>query len=192
VKIEIHSLIYNTRLLIEQDLILALRKQDRKGQKEVYEKYAPRFFGMLRRYLKRNEDIEDVMIDGFFKIMTNIGQFSGKGSFEGWMRRIMVNEALMLLRKKNNFRMMVEISNIEISTVATIEDELAAQDILNLLEQLPTGYRTVFNLYVLEGFKHREIAEILGISINTSKSQLILAKNRMKQLIKKKQFPETG
>ena len=191
-KIEIHSLIYNTRLLIEQDLILALRKQDRKGQKEVYEKYAPRFFGMLRRYLKRNEDIEDVMIDGFFKIMTNIGQFSGKGSFEGWMRRIMVNEALMLLRKKNNFRMMVEISNIEISTVATIEDELAAQDILNLLEQLPTGYRTVFNLYVLEGFKHREIAEILGISINTSKSQLILAKNRMKQLIKKKQFLETG
>ena len=178
--------------MTEQDLILAIRKQDRKGQKELYETYAPKFSGMLKRYLKRTVDIEDVLVDGFFKIMTNIGQYSGKGSFEGWMRRIMVNEALMLLRKKNNFRMMVEISNIEISTVATIEDELAAQDILNLLEQLPTGYRTVFNLYVLEGFKHREIAEILGISINTSKSQLILAKNRMKQLIKKKQFPETG
>lgn len=178
--------------MTEQDLILAVKKQDRKGQKELYNTYAPKFLGMLKRYLYNLEDREDVLVEGFFKIMKNIGQYSGKGNFEGWMRRIMVNEALMLLRKRNKFKLMVEISNVEISSKSVIEDEMAAQEILDLLEQLPVGYRTVFNLYVLEGFKHREIAELMGISINTSKSQLILAKKRMQTLIKKKQFPETG
>jgi len=123
--------------------------------------------------------------DAFIKIFANLDQFKFQGSLEGWIRRIIVNQSLMFLRKRNELKYAVEINNIEITSQANIEDELAAQDILNLLDQLPTGYRTIFNLYVLEGFKHREIAEQLGISINTSKSQLILAKKRMRDLVEK-------
>lgn len=131
-------------------------------------------------------------MEGLFKAMSKIDMFKGAGSFEGWIRRIVVNEALMHLRKNNNFKLTVEISNIEIQSFITIQDELEAQDILNLLNKLPTGYRTIFNLYVVEGFKHREIAEQLGISINTSKSQLILAKKRLRKLVRENQIPGVG
>ena len=141
-------------------------------------------FSIALRYVKNHADAEDVMIEGFYKIFTKIDTYSGKGSFEGWMRRVMVNEALMYLRKNHNFRMTVEVDQADRPTVATVEHELAAEEILKLLDHLPTGYRTVFNMYVLEGLKHREIAEQLGISINTSKSQLILARKRLQQLIK--------
>jgi DNA-directed RNA polymerase specialized sigma24 family protein len=97
---------------------------------------------------------------------------------------------LMFLRKNNNFKLSVEISNVTLSAKPVVEENLAAQDILGLLAMLPTGYRTVFNLYVIEGYKHREIGEILGISINTSKSQLILAKKRLRELVEKN-YPDS-
>lgn len=178
--------------MTEKELIEGCKQQNRKAQKALYETHAPVMYGVCMRYVKNREDAEDVMIGGFFKAMTNIHQFKGNGSFQGWIRRIMVNESLMFLRKQHNFRMTVEVSNIEIKSQISVEDELSAQDILNLLEKLPTGYRTVFNLYVLEGYKHREIAELLGISINTSKSQLILAKKRMQTLVKQNQLPDVG
>ncbi len=178
--------------MTENELIEGCRQKNRKAQKMLYDLHAPVMFGVCMRYVKNREDAEDVMIEGFFKAMTNIHQYKGSGSFQGWIRRIMVNESLMFLRKQHNFRMTVEVSNIEIKSQVSVEDELSAQDILNLLEKLPTGYRTVFNLYVLEGYKHREIAEMLGISINTSKSQLILAKKRLQGLIKKNQLPGVG
>ena len=176
----------------EEQLIQACKNQDRKAQKMLYERYSPKMFGVCRRYVKSYEDAEDVLINGLYKVLSNINSFQGAGSFEGWIRRIVVNESLMFLRKKHNFLLSVEISNIEISSQVTVEDSLAADDILKLLDKLPTGYRTVFNLYVLEGYKHREIAEILGISINTSKSQLILAKKRMKSLIQIQNRREVG
>ena len=103
----------------------------------------------------------------------------------------MVNQSLMFLRKRNELKFAQEINNLEITSNVSVEDDMAAQEILDLLDQLPTGYRTVFNLYVVEGFKHREIAEELGISINTSKSQLILAKKRMKDLIISNHHPKS-
>ena len=178
--------------MTEQEIIQGCRKQNRKAQQALYDKYAPKMFGVCKRYLKNREDAEDALVDGLFKAMTKINMYSGNGSFEGWIRRIVVNESLMLLRKNHNFKMTIEISNVTIKTKVTIEDDLAAQDILNLLEKLPTGYRTVFNLFVVEGFKHREIAEQLGISINTSKSQLILAKKRLKNLVKATHIPDAG
>ena len=132
--------------MTENELIEGCRQKNRKAQKMLYELHAPVMFGVCMRYVKNREDAEDVMIEGFFKVMTNIHQFKGAGSFQGWIRRIMVNESLMFLRKQHNFRMTVEVSNIEIKSQVTIEDELSAQDILNLLDKLPTGYRTVFNL----------------------------------------------
>jgi RNA polymerase sigma-70 factor (ECF subfamily) len=172
----------------EIELIQACKNKNPRAQKLLWEKYSPNMFGVCKRYVKNLEDAEDVLVEGFFKVMTKIDMYSGNGSFEGWIRRIVVNEALMFLRKKHNFNRTVEINdNLDHKTTVTIEDELQAQDILNLLSKLPTGYRTVFNLYVIEGYKHREIAEELGISINTSKSQLILAKKRLGILVNKQE-----
>jgi RNA polymerase sigma-70 factor (ECF subfamily) len=169
-----------------------LKNEDRKTQQWLYDKYAPILLGICRRYVKITEDAEDVLIDTFFKIFTNIHQYKGDGSFEGWMKRIAVNESLMLLRKNHNFRLTVEISNIEISTKSSALDNLKERDVMALLEKLPTGYRTIFNMYVVEGYKHREIAEILKISINTSKSQLILAKKRLRALLNNQELGDVG
>lgn len=178
--------------MTELELIEACRNGDRHAQKLLYDRYSPKMNGVCMRYCKNREDAEDVLIEGFFKVLTHLHQYKGAGSFEGWIRRIMVNESLMFLRKRHNFRLTVEISNVELKTNLSIEDELMAADILALLDKLPTGYRTIFNLYVLEGYKHREIADLLGISINTSKSQLILAKKRMRKLVKSSQYPDVG
>lgn len=176
----------------EKELISACKKGDRKAQKLLYDRFAPKMMGVCRRYLKNQADAEDVLVEGMYKVLSKLDKYHGSGSFEGWIRRIIVNEALMLIRKNNNFKLTVEISNIEIKSQISIEDELAAEDILQLLEKLPTGYRTIFNMYVVEGYKHREIAEILGISINTSKSQLILAKKRLQALVKENRIDRYG
>jgi len=178
--------------LTEKELIAGVRKEDRTAQKALYDRYAPKMLGICRRYIKDGDVAEDVMIEGMYKVMTKIHQYTGQGNFEGWIRRIMVNQSLMELRKKHNFHLSIETSNVEIKSAVTIQNELEAQDILDLLEKLPTGYRTVFNLYVIEGYKHREIAEELGISINTSKSQLILAKKRMRSLIAENTIGDVG
>lgn len=177
-------------LVTEKELIEGCKKKDRMAQKLLFDRYSPKMNGICLRYLRHTEDAEDVLVEAFFKVLTNINQFKSSGSFEGWIRRIVVNECLMFLRRRHNFNMTVEVdANLKVQTDKNIEDELAAQDILDFLDQLPTGYRTIFNLYVLEGYKHREIAEMLNISINTSKSQLILAKKRMKSLLIKANYP---
>ncbi|MDH3243176.1 MAG: sigma-70 family RNA polymerase sigma factor [Saprospiraceae bacterium] len=151
----------------------------------LYDRYAPVLFGICRRYIRQNEDAEDVLLETFYKIYSNIGQYGFKGSFEGWMKRIAINESLMFLRKNKNPYLRAELNDIFVEGSPNVEELLFEQDVMKLLEQLPVGYRTVFNLYVIEGYKHREIAEQLGISINTSKSQLIQAKRKLSQLIKK-------
>ncbi|MCB0593730.1 MAG: RNA polymerase sigma factor [Lewinellaceae bacterium] len=175
--------------MTEQELLQACKEEDRRAQKMLYDRYAPVMFGVCKRYLKTREDAEDVLVEAFFKVLTHLHQYKSEGSFEGWIRRIVVNEALMFLRRRHNFSMTVEISNFDAPAPAKAVGRLAEQDILALLEQLPTGYRTVFNLYVLEGYKHREIADMLGISINTSKSQLILARKRMQDLLEQAGYP---
>lgn len=175
--------------MTEQAIIQGCRQDDPKAQKAFYDRYAPKMFGVCKRYIKGREDAEDLLIEGLFKAIDNIHTYSGNGSFEGWVRRIMVNECLMFLRKKHPLKLSIEVHPTDAPTKVSIEDDLAARDILKLLDQLPTGYRTVFNLYVIEGYKHREIAEELGISINTSKSQLILAKKKMQALLEEQQYP---
>lgn len=150
-------------------------------------------FGVCKRYVKTIENAEEVMVEAFCKVIQKIDLYSGQGSFEGWIRRVVINEALMFLRKNYRFSEHVDITEVPVQAVhVTIEDELSANEIMKLLEQLPTGYRTVFNLYVLEGFKHKEIAEMLEISINTSKSQLILAKKRLKDLVEQASIIRTS
>ncbi len=168
------------------NLISGCKNNERSAQKELYDKYCSYILGICCRYLKQRDEAEDAMIQCFYKIYTKINSYTGDGSFEGWMRRVAVNECLMLLRKKK--MLLVEIdSSFEVPyTEQGIEEILEYNELLTILDELPTGYRTVFNLYVIEGFKHREIAEQLGISINTSKSQLILAKKRLREILNKK------
>lgn len=173
--------------MTELELIERCRQLDARAQRTLYDRFAPKMLGVCRRYLSNREDAEDILVEAMFKVFDNIESYSNMGSFEGWIRRIVVNEALMFLRKRK--LLLVEPEAVDLqnslshSDPLSIEHQLAAQDILNLLDRLPTGYRTVFNLYVIEGYKHIEIAELLGISINTSKSQLILAKDRMRRLM---------
>ncbi|MBK9257439.1 MAG: sigma-70 family RNA polymerase sigma factor [Saprospiraceae bacterium] len=169
-------------------IIQQCRSQNPEGQKALYEDYKDVMYSICLRYLKSSHDAEDILIEGFYKILTKIDDFKGEGSFEGWMKRIMVNESLMFLRKKNNLRLTVELNQTDIVEESTSEDEIIYEELLTALNDLPVGYRTVFNLYVIEGYKHREIAELLNISINTSKSQLILAKKRLQEIFKKKEF----
>lgn len=173
--------------MTEQTLIERLKADDPKAQKWLYDRYAPLFFSVCRRYLSSREDAEEALLSGFYKIFSQIETYQGNGSFEGWMRRVMVNEALMLLRKTQPLVFPgEEVRSPDAQDDFSIEAELSAREILDLLAQLPPGYRTVFNLYVLEGYKHHEIAEMLGISINTSKSQLLLARAKLQQLLQAK------
>jgi RNA polymerase sigma-70 factor (ECF subfamily) len=180
-------------MMTEQELIKGCKKQERNAQKYLYARYAPVLLGICRRYVKQQEDAEDVLLESFYKIFSNIDQYEGKGSFEGWMKRISVNESLMFLRKKHNFNLSIENNHLEIAEDSVgIEELLFEQDILEVMDALPTGYRTIFNLYVIDGLKHREIAEELGISINTSKSQLIQAKRKLASLLKKNKIVSAG
>lgn len=174
--------------MTEYELIERCCEQDAKAQRFLYERYAPKMLGVCRRYISSREDAEDVLVEAMFKVFDNIQAFQAAGSFEGWIRRIVVNESLMFLRKKRLLTVDSdgsELNSMGHATPLSIEHELAAKEILQLLERLPTGYRTVFNLFVIEGYKHIEIAEMLNISINTSKSQLILAKEKMRRELEK-------
>ena len=177
--------------MTEIELIEQCKQQNRIAQKYLYDKYAKTMFVTCKRYLKNTEDAEEALIEGFYKVFSKIDKFEGQGSFEGWIRRIMINEALMFLRKNYKFYDHIEIEdNLTADMIVEIPDSFSESNILQLLEQLPIGCRTVFNLFVLEGYKHREIAEMLNISINTSKSQLILAKNHLKALFEKRNIME--
>jgi RNA polymerase sigma factor (sigma-70 family) len=175
--------------MIEAELIASLRNQDRKAQKILYERYSPLLFSVCRRYLRTREDAEEALTTGFFKIFSQIDSFGGLGSFEGWMRRVIVNEALILLRKRQTLVFPGEVMFVtEQADGFNIEADISAREILEMLNLLPPGYRTIFNLYVLEGYKHQEIADMLGISINTSKSQLILAKEKLRNILLEKGY----
>lgn len=166
-----------------QELVKACQDNSRKAQKLLYEQYAPLFLSICYRYMKQKEASEDAMITAFYTIFKKINTYNGQGSFEGWMKKIVVNTCLMTLRKNQLiFSELADHQEFVESTPSAIE-RLFEDDLHSLIGQLPDGYRTVFNLYVIEGYKHREIADMLGISINTSKSQLIQAKQRLRELI---------
>lgn len=168
----------------EEKLVNGCRQNDPRSQRDVYQLWAPRMLGICLRYVKDHNEAESVMTGGFLKVFERIRQFSGEGSFEGWMRRIMVNEALTYLRQHKNAYMMVDAEEAgkEVSH-EDAEQQLQADDLLTLICQLPDGYRTVFNLYAIEGFSHKEIAEKLEISESTSKSQLSRARKLLQQQI---------
>ena len=163
----------------EAELIAACVRGEHRAQRQLYDQLAGLMLTVCRRYLKRREDAEEALILGFAKMFRALPNYRFEGSFEGWVRRIMVNESLMQLRQREmmtvSFEEFLQPENLAV-TAATADTQLQAEDLMGLLATLPPGYRTVFNLYALEGYGHQEIAELLGISEGTSKSQLSKAR----------------
>ena len=169
----------------EKELIKACIKNDSKAQRVLYEKYDARFFAVCKRYFTDVQQAEDTLVKGFLKIFQNLINYSFEGSFEGWMRRIMINECLMELRKNKIFHLNVDDYSTTISSNQEASQQIEEDDVMKLLNYLPDGCRLVFTLFVIEGYKHKEIAENLGITEGTSKSQLNLAKTKLKEMLSK-------
>lgn len=172
------------RVLTDTELFLGCLDRKPSSQKEVYERFAGKMYVLCMRYVRETAAAEDVMIIGFMKVFERIHQFRGTGSFGGWIRRIMVNECLMYLEKEKNLYKEIGLDGIlPPPTQALPTDELALEDLMKMVNSLPLGYRTVFNLYAIEGYSHQEIASRLQISENTSKSQLSRARTHLQKML---------
>ncbi len=173
-------------MISEADLIEACRQNDRKMQYELYQRFAPKMYGICLRYAGSAEEAEDILQEGFIKVFKKIESYRGEGSFEGWIRRIFVNTAIEQFRRRNYLQPITEREeNTVEGKYLSVLDNLAEKDIIGLVQQLSPGYRTVFNMYVVEGYTHKEIAEALGISEGTSKSQLSRAKLILQDMVNK-------
>ena len=163
-------------------------KGDRAAQKRLYELLAPKMFPVCMRYIGDRVQAEDLLQEGFITLFTRLDSYKGEGSFEGWARKIFVTTALMSLRKKDALKMSDDLEaarGIKAETVNQVQN-IGYKELMELVMSLPDGFRTVFNLYVIDGYSHKEIGEILGISEITSRSQLsrarIILQNRIKEL----------
>ena len=158
---------------------------DRRAQKAFFDRFRGKMFALCLRYAATREDAEDMLQEGFVRVFRDLHQYSGAGNFEGWVRKVFVNTALQHLQKQRRGPVIVELGLHDVATDDTpfLGEELPARNLIKVLQQLPTGFRTVFNLYVLEGYSHPEIAEILNISVGTSKSQLLRAKAYFRSLL---------
>src|SRR5690349_8115348 len=170
--------------MTEPNLQACLRG-DRKEQKAFFERFKGKMFALCLRYAACREDAEDMLQEGFVKVFRDLHQYTGVGNLEGWVRKIFVNTALQHLQKQRRGPLMVELEGHEpvTDTDPFHSEEPPARNMIRILQQLPPGFRTVFNLYVLEGYTHPEIAEILHISVGTSKSQLRRAKAHFRALL---------
>lgn len=170
--------------LSESDLIKGCLRGDAAMQRALYDRFASEMYGVCLRYAGNTNDADDILQEGFIKVYNNLHRFRSEGSFEGWIRRIFINTCIEQFRRK------VKSYNISEAHENTTEDsDLSALDVLNakdlvkLINELAPGYKTVFNLFVVEGYSHKEIGEMLGISEGTSKSQLARAKSTLKGII---------
>ena len=167
-------------------LIKQCANDDKKAQKEIYQLFAGKLFSICLKYSKNKQEAQDNFQDGFIIIFKKIGQFKFKGSFEGWIKRVMLNTILLKYRKKTVLNIVTEEIPDEV-IVDVDDDEISLDFLLNLIHELPDRYRMVFNLYVLDGYSHREIAEMLHIAEGTSKSNLARARAILKQKIEEHQ-----
>ena len=162
------------------------KKQDRISQKYLFDTYSDGMLMLCMRYVKNLPDAEELMLNGFYNFYRSIDRFvfNGKDSISAWLKKIMVNECLMHLRKKGALKIVEEQYADEVSTGQAYADKISANEILKIVMTLPDGYRTVFNLHVVEGYNHKEIAAMLGINEGTSKSQLSKARVLLQEMIK--------
>lgn len=154
-------------------------------QKLLFERFSRKMMGVCLRYAGRSEEAEDMLQNGFIRIFEKLSTFRGTGSLEGWVRRIIVNESLTYLRKNKAMQMNIDIEDAKYKVPGNshVGESMNEKDLLKIIQQLPAGFRTVFNMYAIEGYSHKEIAEELGISEGTSKSQYSRAKTHLQQIL---------
>ncbi len=169
-------------------LIFECTKENAKAQRILFDKYSKKMFAVCMRYAKNAQQAEDVLQDGFVKVFSNIKNFKQEGSLEGWIRRIMVNTSLDQIRKNEKFSNDYSLDDVgyKIQNNDFIIENLQAEDLLNIIKKMPNGYKVVFNMFAIEGYSHSEIAENLGVSESTSKTQYLRARLYLKDQIEKK------
>lgn len=172
----------SNHIVSESDLIKGCIAKDRKMQELLYRRYSPKMYAVCLRYSNNSDDAQDLLQDGFVKVFKSLENYRGDGSFEGWMRRIFVNTSIAYFRRALT---VTPITETQETTIENDEwdalDNFAEKDIIKLIQQLSPGYRQVFNMYVIEGYSHKEISEIMGIGEGTSKSQLARAKKALRE-----------
>ena len=167
-------------------LVKQCAKNNRNAQEEIYQLFSGKLFSICLKYSKNKQEAQDNFQDGFITIFNKIGQFKFKGSFEGWLKRVMVNTILLKYRQKNVLNLVTEEIPDEV-IVDIDDDEVSLDFLLNLIQELPNRYRMVFNLYVLDGHSHKEISNMMQIAVGTSKSNLARARAILKRKIEKHQ-----
>lgn len=172
-------------MMNDQQILLGCKKGEKLAQKCLFDRYSAMLLGICIRYASDVPEAEDILQESMLKVYLNIGDYSGEGSFIGWMRKIVINTAITHYHKNLKHKRYVEIEEVFTSEVGKDDfpdTPFTAEELKNVLDQLPPGYKTVFNLYAIEGYKHKEIAQMLDIDVNTSKSQY----SRARSFIKKK------
>lgn len=168
----------------EDELIKGCVRRERSAQKRLYETFSSKMYALCCRYVKDSMEAEDVLVTAFTKILDRIDQYKGEGSFEGWIRRVVVNEALTYLRRNRSMYIETELEAADREPdYQLMSDHLEEEDLMNMIQELPAGYRIVFNLYAIDGYSHKEIANQLNISENTSKSQLSRARVFLQKIL---------
>ena len=172
-------------MVSEEVLVKKCKEGNALAQKAVYDRFSPKMLGVCLRYSSNKHEAEDILQDGFIKVFQKIDSYTGNGSFEGWVRRTIVNTCLDHIRKTKNLKL-----NVDIDTVGYLEpiaenvhSDLATQDLLQMVQSMPLGYKTVFNMFAIEGYSHKEIGQELKISENTSKTQYRKAKLYLQEKI---------
>lgn len=169
----------------DSTFIQKLKENDSKAQRVFYQQLAPKMYGICLRFALINEDADDILQDGFIRVFKHIGDFRGEGSLEGWVRRTIVNTAINYYKKKIKQGIKTDLEYVKgkVKETNNIVEKMAADELLELINELPPGYRMVFNLNVIEGYTHKEIGQMLEISENTSKSQLSRARISLQKKI---------
>ncbi len=175
----------------EKELIELAVENNRHAQHQIYSRFSAKMLSVCRQYIKDLQQAEDIMITAFMKVFINLQHFEHKGSFEGWIRRIMINECISFLRVQKKVKF-IEDENYFEERHNDIESKFSVDDIQFLIDNLPDGYKMVFNLHCIEGFKHQEIATMLGINEGTSKSQLSQARKMLQENVKKLKNYQNG
>jgi RNA polymerase sigma-70 factor (ECF subfamily) len=178
--------------MTEQTLLVGCINNDPSAQRELYNRYSPKMLSVCYRFGNSREDAEDMLQEGFIKIFTQIHTFQNKGAFEGWIRRIIVHTCINFLKKNKKFSNSIDLDQADYLEVKeeTMPSVMQARQIIECIRQLPLGYRTVLNLYAMEGYSHKEIAEMLDIEESTSRSQYTRAKVMLEGILIKKRIIE--
>jgi len=175
----------------EKELIKLAVEKNRHAQQKIYSKFSPKMLGVCRQYIKDIHEAEDILITAFMKVFTNLQNFKHEGSFEGWIRRIMINECISFIRVQKKVKFIEDETFFEERQNPT-ESHFNVEELQFLIDKLPEGYKIVFNLYCIEGFKHQEIAKMLGVNEGTSKSQLSHARKMLQRQVTKLNNYENG